>query len=95
MIGPDCSMHSCLNSGNKTKKLRIFGIPTKDDECSKKWCNALVQIMTKDMVVDNQLQEQTAKRSLHICELHYREDQTNCKFEIFFFIFNSDNHCCQ
>ena len=60
--------------------LGIFRIPNKDD-------NALAKIITKDR--DDQLREQLAKRSLYICEKHYREDQINrCKF----FIINSDNH---
>ena len=60
--------------------LGIFRIPNKDD-------NALAKIITKDRDV----REQLAKRSLYICEKHYREDQINrCKF----FIINSDNHYC-
>ena len=44
----------------------------EDDEFSKKWRNDLVQIITGDRVVDNQLREQTAKKSLYLCELHER-----------------------
>ena len=91
MVGSHCSIDGCSNSSNKTKGLGIFLIPTKDDEYNKNWSHTLVQIITKDRVVDNQLREQITKRSLFICELHYREDQINrCKFSIF----SSDNDYC-
>ena len=63
MVGSDCSIYGCSNSTNKTKGLGIFRIPTKDDEYRKNWRNALLQIITKDRVVGNQLREQIAKRS--------------------------------
>ena len=57
----------------------------EDDEFSKKWRNDLVQIITGDRVVDNQLREQTAKKSLYLCELHERKDQMDlCKFKKYF-----------
>ena len=87
MVGSNCSIYGCPNSRKKTKGLGIFQIPTKDDEYSKNWRNALVQITTKDMEVDDQLRELLAKRSFHNCQINYREDQSKLKF----FIFNSDN----
>ena len=44
----------------------------EDDEFSKKWRNDLVQIITRDRVVDNQLREQTAK-NLYIFVNYTRE----------------------
>ena len=64
MVGSNCSIYGFLNSRNKIKGLGIFRIPTKDDEYSKNWRNALVKIITKDRVVDNQLREQ--KKDLYI-----------------------------
>ena len=55
MVRSNCSIHDCSNSRNKTKGLEIFQNPTKDDEYSKNWRNALVQIITKDRGVDNPL----------------------------------------
>ena len=64
MVGSNCSIYGCSNSSNKTKGLGIFLIPTKDDEYNKNWSHTLVQIITKDRMVDNQLREQITKRSL-------------------------------
>ena len=58
MVGSNCSMYGCSNSRNKTNGLGIFRIPTKDDEYNKNWHNALVQIITKDREVDDQLRDQ-------------------------------------
>ena len=69
----------------KLRDLRYFKIQLKNDEYSKNWRNALVQIVTKNRAVDNQLREQIAKRLLYICELCYRENQINrCKIEKYF-----------
>ena len=62
-------------SRDKAKGLEIFRISTKDGDYSRKYRKDLVQIITRDRVVENQLREQKPKRSLYICELHYREDQ--------------------
>ena len=75
MVGSNYSIHGCSNSKNKIKGLGIFRVPTNNDKYNKKWCDNLVQISTRDKVVDNQLREQIAKRSLYVHELHYREDQ--------------------
>ena len=72
MVRSNGSIHDCSNSRNKTKGLEIFRNPTKDDEYSKNWHNALVQIITKDRAVDNPLREQIAKILLYSCELCYR-----------------------
>ena len=57
MVGSNFSVYGCSNSRDKTKGLGIFRIPTKDDEYSKNWHNALVQIITKERVVDDQLRK--------------------------------------
>ena len=75
MVGSNCSIYGCSNSRNKTKGYEIFRIPTENDQYSNNRRNALVQITTKDRVLDDQLREQLAKISLYICEKHYREDQ--------------------
>ena len=57
MVGSNFSVYGCSNSRDKTKGLGIFRIPTKDDEYSKNWHNALVHIITKERVVDDQLRK--------------------------------------
>ena len=77
MVGCNCSIYGCTESRNKTKNLKFgfFKIPTKDDDYSKEWREKLIHIITRDRVVDSQLQQQIQKRNLFICERHYREDQ--------------------
>ena len=97
MVGSNCSIYGCSNSRNKTMELRISWIPTKDNECRKKWGNDLVHTIARKRAIGNQLREQIAESSLYICELHYREDQINCCQVVILtkcFIFNSDNHYC-
>ena len=81
MVGCNCSIYGCTESRNKTKIFGFFKIPSKDDDYSKEWREKLIDIITRDRVVDSQLKQQIQKKNLFICERHYREDQINrCKF---------------
>ena len=55
----------------------IFQIPTKDDEYSREWREKLVDIITRDRVVDEDWKRQIKNRNLFICEFHYTEDKLN------------------
>lgn len=95
IVWSNFSISSCTNSRNKTKGIGIFRNPIEDNEDMKKLCNDLVFIVTRARVVENQLMEKIARRSLYIFELHNSQNQINfCKHEKLFFIFNSDNHYC-
>ena len=52
----------------------IFRVPTGNDEWSTKWRNKIVDVITRDRVVDKDLKRQIESRTLHTCELHYTED---------------------
>ena len=74
MPGAICSIIGCTKS-RTTKGLAIFGIPKKDDEWHRDWREKLVNIITKDRETDADLRGQIERKSLHICELHFTEDQ--------------------
>ena len=78
MPGANCSIFGCTKS-RTTKGLAIFGIPKKDDEWHRDWREKLVNIITKDREIDADLRGQIERKSLHICELHFTEDQVICR----------------
>ena len=85
MPGANCSIFGCTKS-RTTKGLAIFGIPKKDDEWHRDWREKLVNIITKDREVDADLRSQIERKSLHICELYFTDDQViRCKFKHNFF----------
>ena len=73
MPGANCAIFGCSTS-RKTKGLAIFRVPTGDDEYSKTWRERIVNIITKDRVIDKGLKNQIDKRTLFTCELHYPEE---------------------
>ena len=70
----NCSLFGCTKS-RTTKGLTIFGIPKKDDEWHRDWREKLGNIITKDREIDADLRGQIERKSLHICERHFTEDQ--------------------
>ena len=87
MPGANCSIFGYTKS-RSTKGLAEFGIPKKDDEWHRDWRENLVNIITKDREIDADLRSQIERKLLHICELHFTEDQViRCKFKYNFFVF--------
>ena len=73
MTGANCSIFGCLTS-RKSPNISIFYFPKKDDEYSTNWRNKLVNIITRDRVIDKGLRSKIEKRSLCVCELHFAQD---------------------
>ena len=57
--------------------IAIFKLPAGKDDYSTNWCSKLVDIITKDPLIDSQLRKQIENRKLHICERHFTEDCLN------------------
>ena len=89
MPGANYSMFGCAKS-RTTIGLAIFGIPKKDHEWPRDRREKLVNIVTKDREIDANLRGQTERKLLHICELHFTEDQVICcKFKYNFFVYHA------
>ena len=89
MPGANCSVIGCTKS-RTTKGLAVFGIPKKDDEWHRDGREKLVNIITKDREIDVDLRDKTERKSLHICERHFTEDQVIlCKFKYNFFAYHA------
>ena len=71
--GANCSIYGCHTS-RKNSTCAIFKIPAGDGEYETKWRKDLINVITKDRVVDSSLRSQIDKRSLHICERHFNEE---------------------
>ena len=94
MPGANCSIFGCTSS-RYSKHITIFGLPKGNDEYNTTWRKKLINIITKDRVVDMSLKKQIENNSLHICERHFQEDDMNqSKYFIFvllLFIYIVDN----
>ena len=74
MPGSNCAIYGCHNSGAE-KGISFFGIPTKDDEYSTEWRTKILDVITRDRIVDSNLKRQIKNRTLSVCEVHYPPDK--------------------
>ena len=74
MPGANYSIFGCSTS-RKSKGISIFRVPTGDDEYSSQWREKIVNIITRDRVIDDSLKKRIENRTQHTCELHYPEEK--------------------
>ena len=74
MPGANCSIFGCPTS-RRNKDISIFKVPLPNSEANKKWRSELINIITKDRVVDDALKKRIAGSNLFICEQHFSTDQ--------------------
>lgn len=73
MPGANCSVYGCATS-RRTKYISIFGLPAGEDDYNANWRQQMVNIITKDRVIDQSLKVQIDKKTLHVCELHFEDN---------------------
>eukprot|EP00794_Sanderia_malayensis_P002814 gene2814-3250_t len=76
MPGTNCSIFGC-NSNRRNTKIGIMKAPSGDDEYNKKWRKELINIVTKDRVIDAGLRTPIKKSTIRICEKHFHPSQLN------------------
>ena len=90
MPGANCSIKGCSIS-RRTKGISIFKIPRASNVSQEEWRNELVNVITKDRKIDQDLRRQIKEDRLHICERHFNiDDMYHCKY----FILVSFSVCC-
>lgn len=78
MPGDNCSIYGCGTSRSKKYKgVGIFKIPSGVDSFNTKWREQLLNIVTRDRVIDAGLQLQITSKRIFICQKHFRDDQIN------------------
>ena len=73
MSGDNCSIFNS-HSSRAAPGISFFRVPTKDDEYSTNWRSNIVAVITSDRMIDDILKRQIKNRTLHICELHYPQE---------------------
>ena len=72
----NCAIFNCSSSRkDKYKGISLFKVPGGNDEFSHNWSMKLINIITKDRVVDEKLRKNVLKKKLWICEMHYLPSQ--------------------
>jgi hypothetical protein len=80
MPGEYCSLYGCSNS-RKNPKVSFFKIPTvkntDSDYTKEKKLRARlawIKCLTRTRVLDADLQRQIDENTIHICEIHFKEE---------------------
>ena len=74
MPGSNCSILGCGTCRNQTE-FGIFKLPAPKDDFHKKWRTDLLNVITKDRVIDSDLKRQIQNDKLSICEKHFLPNQ--------------------
>ena len=76
MPGANCSIYDCSIS-RRNPGVAIFRVTRGKDEYNTEWRKKLVNIITKDRVIDPGLKAQIEKQNLYICEKHFSVELIN------------------
>ena len=80
MPGANCSVKGCSTS-RRTKGISIFKISKASNVTQEKWRNELMNVITRDREIDQDLGRQIKEDRLHICEKHFNaNDMYHCKY---------------
>lgn len=74
MPGENCAIFGCSTS-RRHKDISIFKVPLPNSDFNKTWGEKLINIITKDRVIDKQLRKRIDTFKLYICERHFSPDQ--------------------
>ena len=72
MPGENCAFVGC-SANRRHKEISLFKLPTAKDETTKKWRREMLNVKTKDRVVDANSKKQIEKDRVYVCEKHFRE----------------------
>ena len=76
MPGDNCSIYGCSVSRRvKYKGTSLFKVPSGEGKFETNWRQKLVDIITKDRVIDGPLRARICNKKLFICQRHFAEDQ--------------------
>ena len=76
MPGANCSVYGCYTS-RYSRGIAIFSLPKGQDNYNVQWRRKLIEIITKDRLIESALRKQIASESLHICERQFKEHEVN------------------
>ena len=85
MPGANCSI-KCYSTSRRTKRISIFKVLKASNVTQEEWRNELVNVITRDREIDQDLRRQIKDDRLHICEKHLNtDDMYPCKYFFPFF----------
>ena len=69
MPGANCSIYGCGTS-RRNEGVGIFRLPSAKDDNTKKWRSEILNVISKDRVVNASFKEKIEKNTVYVCEKH-------------------------
>lgn len=93
MPGANCAIFGCHVSRRKQYQgFGIFQVPPPSDASKENWRKALLNIITRDRVVDEEFRRQIEEGKVHICERHFKAEDIESREYLWFHFHTSINH---
>ena len=73
MPGENSLIWRC-SSSERTKGVAIFRVPTRKDKCSNNWMENIINVITRDRVVDKILRDRIDKVNIYVFEKHFQRN---------------------
>lgn len=74
MLGASCAILVC-NSSTRKRGIVIFRVPTWNQERGNNWGKDVINIVTRDRVVDKILKDKIDIKNIYLCEKLFPEEQ--------------------
>eukprot|EP00794_Sanderia_malayensis_P011564 gene11564-12759_t len=76
MPGANCAIYGCgACRSRKYKGLSIIKVPSAVDDFTKKWRSDILNVITRDRVVDPPLKKQIEEDQVYVCEQHFLPEE--------------------
>ena len=72
MPGENCAFVGC-SSNCRHKQVSLFKLPTVKDETTKNWRREMLNVITRDRVVEENFKKQTEKDRVYVSKKYFRE----------------------
>ncbi len=82
MPGANCAIPNCgACRSKKYKGISIIKLPAAVDDASRKWRNEILNVITRDRVIDTNLKKQIEEDRLYVWEQHFAPNELYyCKY---------------
>ena len=61
-------------SSRRSEIITLFKLPSPETEALKTWRKELLSVITRDRVVEKDVQKQTDNETVHVCPRHFTEE---------------------
>lgn len=93
MPGANCSIVGCPVSRKPMYQgISIFKVPSATERSKETWRNELLNVLTRDRVVDGNFRRQIQEGNLYTCERHFKPEDIEIRKCLWFLFYAKNKH---